>query len=314
MNKAKLDIQLAKISPAIEVMPGHDALLDNLKQVYPGLEFSCALSRGGWYRIGGVVDKGGERIADNLAAWVEQESAGDIAALLDQYAGAGYRATRLSGRTHYFVAPNGQGSADFVQLEVEEVREETDRLIGDPAWWPDTVEEFIDPVDYPRLEPTPVGRAHYLLRRITPIAAYLDKLSAKSESPLPIRRFLRDWEKSSAGEAGPLCHQWVFNLREYTDGYGEPMLQVRPMSTFTGELADLDPDASVRGVNLANLIHGFDRTLGYPMAWYFYLLTRKKVSPRVAEAIHNDLMGAYAYLPPRDIKVLNAWIDDPYAV
>jgi hypothetical protein len=50
------------------------------------------------------------------------------------------------------------------------------------------------------------------------------------------------------------------------------------------------------------------------MAWYFFMLTRKKVSPRIAEAIHNDMQGAYAYLAPRDLKVLNDWMAEPYNV
>ena len=315
MNNAELEVkQLTEISSLIEATPGHDVLLESLNQAFPGLDFTCALTRGGWYRVGGVVDFDGERIADNLTAWVEQESGGDIVTLLEKYAAGGYYATRLNGRTHYLVAPSGERAADFIQLEVEEVQEVLDRIIVDPEWQPDTLEEFIDPIDYPRQEPRPVGASRYLFRRITPVAAYLDKLAGTSESPLPIQRFLRDWETSSAGEASPLCFKWVLSLREYTDGYGEPRLQVHPMSTFTGELAELDPDASARGATLANLIHSFDRAVGYPMAWYFYMLTRKKVSPRIAEAIHNDLMGAYAYLPPRDLKVLNGWIDDPYTV
>lgn len=315
MNNAQLEVnQLSEISALIEATPGHDALLASLDQAFPGLHFSCVLSRGGWYRVGGVVTRDGKRVSDNLAAWAERESGGVIAALLEKYAAAGYCATRLNGRTHYLVAPNGTGPADFIQLEVEEVQEVIDRNVVDPSWMPDTLEEFIDPVDAPRLESTPIGGPRNLFRRITPMAAYLEKLASKSEAILPLQRFIRDWALSSAGEAGALCEKWVFNLREYTDGYGEPMLQVRPISTYQGDLAELDPDASVRGASLANLIHDFDRAVGYPMAWYFYLLTRKKVSPRIAEAIHNDLMGAYAYLPARDLKVLNAWIDAPYTV
>jgi hypothetical protein len=315
MNAAELVVnQLTEISALITAAEGRDALLQNLNQVSPDLQFSCALSRGGWYRIGGVVNAEGKRIADNLTTWAEQESDGDINALLDTYADTDFYATRLNGQTHYLVASSGPGAADFIQLEVEELQEELDRMIVDPDWQPDTVEEFVDPIDYPRLDPKPIGSPRYLFRCITPVAAYLDKLADGSESPLPIQRFFQDWENSSAGEAALLCHKWVLNLREYTDGYGEPVKQVHPISTYTETLAELDPDASVHGATLANLIHDFDRSVGYPMAWYFYLLTRKKVSPRAAEAIHNDLIGAYDYLPPRDLKILNAWIANPYTV
>jgi hypothetical protein len=315
MNAAELAVsQLTEISSLITAAQGREALLQNLNQVSPGLQFSSALSRGGWYRIGGVVNAEGKRIADNLANWAEQESAGDIVALLDKYADAEYYATRLNGQTHYLVAVTGPAAADFIQLEVEELQEELDRLIVDPAWQPDSVEEFVDPIDYPRQEPKAIGSPRYLFRRITPVAAYLDKLVDGSESTPAIQRFFQDWENSSAGEVSPLCHKWVLHLREYTDGYGEPVQQVRPISTYSDTLTELDPAACVHGATLANLIQDFDRRVGYPMAWYFYLLTRKKVSPRAAEAIHHDLQGAYDYLPPRDLRVLKAWIENPYTL
>ena len=56
------------------------------------------------------------------------------------------------------------------------------------------------------------------------------------------------------------------------------------------------------------------RRLGYPFAWFFHMLTDKRISQRLAEAVHADLMGAYAYLPGRDIKVLQDWYDRPYGV
>lgn len=315
MNTAEQAInQLTEISALVTQAQGREALLEKLNQVCPDSQFSCALNRGGWYRIGGVVDADNKRITDNLTSWVEQESDGDISALLDKYAAADYYITRLNGHTLYLVASTGQGVADFIQLEIEELQEVRDRMLVDPDWQPDSLEEFIDPVDYLRLEQQALGSPRYLFRRITPVAAYLDKLAKGSEARLSIQRFFQDWQNSSAGEAALLSHKWVLNLHEYTDGYGEPVKNVRPISTFNGILTELDPDASARGSVLANLMHDFDRTVGYPMAWYFYLLTRKKVSPRIAEAIHNDLMGAYAYLPPRDLKVLKAWIDNPYSL
>ena len=69
-----------------------------------------------------------------------------------------------------------------------------------------------------------------------------------------------------------------------------------------------------RGALLANRIHGFDRALGYPFAWYFPMLTSPKVSHRLAEAVHAAPMGAYAYLPARDPKVLRDWYEEPYGL
>jgi hypothetical protein len=69
-----------------------------------------------------------------------------------------------------------------------------------------------------------------------------------------------------------------------------------------------------RGAALANLIHGFDRHRGYHFAWYFHMLTQRRVSHKLAEAVHADLMGAFDYLPPKDIGVLRDWYDAPYSV
>jgi hypothetical protein len=91
-------------------------------------------------------------------------------------------------------------------------------------------------------------------------------------------------------------------------------MEAKPVSTCVDKLEELDPDNTMQGAELANAIHAFDHQVGYPMAWYFYLLTRKKVSPRIAEAIHNDMQGAYAYLPSRDLDILNDWVADPYSV
>ncbi len=307
-------IRLARTCARSMPATGHEILIRNLKRIAPGLSFQQVLTRGGWYRVGGVVNEQGRRVADNLVEWIERESAGDIHTLLNKCAETPYFATRLNGQTHYLVAVTGDRACDFVQLEVEEVQEVLDRALVEPETYPDDLEELIDPVHYTRMPFEPVASCRYLLRRVTPLASYLKNLTANLDTRVPVERFLEDWDRSSAGEPGRFCKHWILNLREYTDGYGEPVMQAQPVPTFSGELDELDPDASLYGADLANLIHDFDRAAGYPMAWYFHMLVCKKVSPRVAEAIHNDLTGAYDYLPARDVKVLRDWVATPYGV
>ena len=70
----------------------------------------------------------------------------------------------------------------------------------------------------------------------------------------------------------------------------------------------------IRGAKLANAIHGYDRRLGYPFAWYFMMLGQKAENYALADAVLADQMGAYDYLPARDLKVLRQWEQSPYGV
>ncbi|MEW7996397.1 MAG: hypothetical protein AB2825_18395, partial [Candidatus Thiodiazotropha endolucinida] len=68
------------------------------------------------------------------------------------------------------------------------------------------------------------------------------------------------------------------------------------------------------GAELANAVHGYDRVLGYPFAWYFMMLGSTASNYTLADAVLQDQMGAYDYLPKRDLKVLREWEAKPYGV
>lgn len=302
-------------SVCIEATPeaGNASLLHDLHNLLPDLTFDPVLMRSGWYRIGGVVDANGKRITDKLTAWVEEEAAGDALSLYNKYAHESFIATRLNGKTHYLVAQTGSRPQDFIQLEVEEVHEVLDRPLFEEDALPELVEEIIDPLEYVKIESKVISPSRYLFRRIIPIADYLDKLIDKEEiHKPPVIRFIADWEKSSAGESTVFSKHWVLNFREYTDGYGEPKFHAKPITTYVGEIPFIGGEDLPRGAELANLIHDFDRKIGYPMAWYFFMLSHKQISHQIADSIHKDLMGAYAYLPAKDVKVLQNWYDNSY--
>ena len=80
------------------VAAGTGELVKELARIIPQIFFREVLTRGGWYRLGGVIDAQGQRIADDLGAWVETELAardGDLAQLFNDYKASGYRAIRL---------------------------------------------------------------------------------------------------------------------------------------------------------------------------------------------------------------------------
>ena len=272
------------------------------------------LTRSGWHRLGGVVDGGYRRVAESIAQWVEQESGGEVEQLVSRYAGAGYFATRLRGQTHYLVFPKGGAAADFVQLEVEELQEVLDRYLIDPDWLPESLEEFIDPLDYPRVQPEPIGEPRFLFRRMTDMKALLaEEPEAPSDRDrAKLRRFLADWEQSSAGTAAPFCRHWVVALRETPASDGGQLLSARPVPT-AGALPTLAPYDGARGPKLANRIHRFDHEAGYPFAWYFHMLCGRLVPFELGEAVAADLAGDFAYLAPRDHQLLQEWRRRPYA-
>jgi hypothetical protein len=143
-QSTELALSLAKLC-ADQTPANLPAFVETLNTLSPGPVFHHALTRGGWYRPGGVVSADGERVADSIGEWAEREAEGDVLRLLARYADDGLLATRLDGQTHYFVARLGEGPAEFLQLEVEELREMVDRPLVNPGWIPDNLGEFLNP-------------------------------------------------------------------------------------------------------------------------------------------------------------------------
>ena len=235
-------------------------------------------------------------------------------ALIARFMDASYFATKLAGRTHYFTVPCSDNAKDFFQLEIEELQEVIDRALIDRDWYPDSLEEFLDPIDYPRLEPEPIGKPFYHFRRIIPVTDYMKKASKEDQALSNLNRFLHDWSYSSAREGGHFCNHWILIFREYMYGDGDCRLNARPVATFSDRLPDLPPGEKLQGTELAHAIHGYDRKLGYPFAWYFIMLSQKKTNHALAEAVLRDQIGAYDYLPVKDLKVIREWEKRPYGI
>jgi hypothetical protein len=311
VNEVELLAQLCSETNASE---GLASLQQKLNLMLPSLEFNWVLTRGHWHRLGGVVDAEYRSVSRNIVQWAEQESRGDVDELIARYTDRGCFATQLAGKTHFFTASCGERAEDFLQLEIEELQEVLDRPLVAKDWFPDSLEEFLDPLDYPRLEPEPVAAPYYQFRRITPIAKLVHETEQDNQSTVNLRRFFLDWNLSSAGEDGPFCQHWVVALREYMDSDGECRRTARPVCAFPGDLPELPPGDTLHGSKLANAIHHYDRLLGCPFAWYFIMLSSKAANYGLAQAVLRDQMGAYDYLPARDLKVLRQWEERPYGV
>jgi hypothetical protein len=293
--------------------PGHAMLLDALLRA-TGTDFALRLSRGGWYRPGRILDAAGQCVADDAMAWLEQAWADadeDPQAFAERHADSGLTVTRLDGSTHYFVAPNGPGAADFLQLEVEELRERVSHRFDAAAPAPDSVEAMIAPAREARSLRPSDGTSHYGFRRITDIARITAALAAQPGSAPPVLRFLAEWDASSSGRQRRFCDHWVLALSDHPDRYGQPRRAARPVPTHAPHWSGADGAA---GLALAQHLHDFNRDAGYRAAWYFHLVCGHRVPRSVAPAVFADLQDGMAYLPERDVELLKAWMREPYSL
>lgn len=309
------------LSPAIvetcartPVSAGPTALAKAIGNELDDWKFRHAFSRGGWYRLGGIIDGNGERVSDSIETWIESEldaRDGDLGQLHDDHAGQALYATRLVGQTHYLTAIAGDGHDAFLQIEIEDLQEmRAHRLF---AQEPASIEEVIDP-RHGGETLVPLGLPFYALRRIQHVGVLLKRMREQAPEPAPIQRMLEDWDKSSAGHTSAYCNHWVIATREHLDRYHQPVFRAQPIATLAGEVPEFEATPGTRGLKLQEALTHFDRAVGYPMAWYFHLLTTKAVPHWVAQAVTEDALDGFAYLPPRDLDVVRGWLHRPYAV
>lgn len=316
VKPGNLNLAVSEMCVRVPVSAGAAGLASELASIAPHLSFRDVLTRGGWYRLGGVVDKEGTPIADDLAQWAEDQLAAhgdDIHAFVDDYAGSGLRATRLMGKTHYLVATTGELSAEFLQIEIEELQEAVSHELftGDE---PSTLEELIDaPRDVAGKSATVLLNAPFFsLRRIINVAEFLKRMASQKPEAQPIHRFFDAWQSSSAGNTTQLSNHWVVAVREYQDSFRQPILQATPVAALNGLPPKFESAYGARGLALNAALQRFDRQAGYPMAWFFHMLTTKSVPHAVASAVIDDVQNNFHYLPERDVKVIKGWLHRPY--
>lgn len=294
--------------------PHHAGLLQAAARSFPGHAFRLALSRGGWYRPGGVLQANGQRVASDLEAWAEAQLAelgGDFDALFERHGGADLVATRVSGRTHFFVAPYGPAPADFLQLEVDELHEVIDRrLFGDAP--PADLQELVDPVARTALEAHPVAPPYYRFRRLLDMRHVVARLPATADELHPLARFLVEWTHSQARASQHFCEHWVIDLRAQHDRYGNALLPASPVSLRARALKPFPWNAAVRGADAATQLKAFDRAAGYPGAWYFHLVAGGLTPRDIAGALAEDLDADYRYVREPDATLLREWLREPY--
>jgi len=305
---SRLDGAVAKAPPK----PGHGVLVQALGEVFPDLEWQLVLSRKGWHRVGGVVDEHGNRVSDNLVLWIEEQGGDDLMDLFVRYENDGLLATKLCGATHYLTAKTGGNPWDYVQVEVDELREVTDRFLFNPDNAPDAAEDLLSPEDPLRVDPTALRPAFYTLRKAWDVSeAYARMASGSYADSLLTLRFFADWSASSAAGRDFYRH-FVLRMNNYKDRFGEMRLQATPLSTYVETMPPL-PGPGERGLELSRFLSAFDRAAGYPMAWYFCMVSGLDDDLQgIAHAVFEDVSGAYDYLPECDVELLQKWVEELY--
>lgn len=296
------------------VSAGQGGLLKALAQALPEWKFRHAIARGGWYRLGGVVDAEGNRISDNLEIWAEEalaSCADDMQMLAEDNESRILYATRQVGQTHYLTAAVSHGVYDFLQLEIEELQEMRGHRLFANA--PGSLEELVDPRGGNEAL-SPIGLPVYKLRRIQHIGDFLARMLVQKPEPAPIHRMLDDWVNCSAGNTTRFSNHWVIATREHLDRYRQPVFRAQPIATLSGEAPDFEAAAGINGLKLQEALNQFDRSVGYPMAWYFHMLTSKAVPHWVAQTTVEDALTGFAYLPQRDVDLVRSWLHRPYAL
>jgi len=305
---SKLDQRILQSRPN----PGHGALREVLNTTCPDLEWHLVHSRKGWHRIGGVIDKNGDRIADNLQIWIEEESKGDLLDLFLRFEDKDLLATKICGTTHYLTASTGPKPWDFVQIEVDELHEVSDRHLFDPDSPPDEIEDVLSPENPTRVEPMHLSRATYQLRKCWDVSdAHKRMTTASSADSLLILRFFDEWTLSRANSKS-FCHYFVLHMVNFVDRFGEQRLQATPISVVKEGLPPL-PSFADRGVDLSRFLNEFDRAVGCPFAWYFCMVSGVDDGLQgVARAAVEDNIGPYNYLPDGDCAIVQNWVKDSY--
>ncbi len=297
--------------------PHHASLLAVAARLIPDCPCRFALTRGGWYRSGGILRADGARVSDSLEDWVIRELAecdDDLAEFMDRHAESELIATRHTGRTHYFVASYGSEPAAFLQMEVEELQEVLDRRLWDAASPPADAQELIDPIKPAGVPAQPVGAPRYRFRRLTDMRNVVARLQSPVGSLPALTRFMREWANSRGGTAAHFSEHWIVALREHHDRYNNVVLTAVPVSRHARELKPFHWDSGAHGLDVAAQLRAFDRAAGYPGAWYFHLVAGSLTPREMASIISQDLDSGFGYLSDAETALLRGWLRDPYSV
>ncbi|MGZ4999896.1 MAG: hypothetical protein ACXV7F_06315, partial [Methylomonas sp.] len=310
MTEFRLDLAGQAITECCKkIIPGQsdELLVSKLQSLIPDYPLHLASIGEDWYRLGGVVDMDGNRIANDLIEWVERtylECGQNLQVLIDHAVERKLIATKQTGRTLCLVVETGSRAEDFTLIEIDKTQEVSDRMLVDEGNPPEDLEEFIDPLQPFCIESYCFGHSRYTYRRKTDVALFMEVINERHADEHPVQRFMNDWNRSSAGRNCRMSSDWIIRPYRHTGRFGEQIVNAEIVNIQQHNLPHLQDFAGKKGSALSNVLGRFDRQAGYPFAWFFYMLKGKLVSTHSAESVYKDISGDFAYLPERDAAVL----------
>lgn len=302
------------------IIPGQtdEVLLKQLQALVPGHTVRLALAGEEWYKLGGVVDMAGNRIAKDITEWAERtfiECGQNLQTLIAYALEQNLIATKRTGKTLYFVVQTGNSAEDFTLIEIDKIHEVSDRMLINEAHPPEDVEDLIDPLHPLCIESFSLGHSRYIYRRKTDVRLFMEVINERyqvNQGKHPVQRFMDDWNRSSAGQKAAMSTDWIIRPYRHTGRYGEQIVNVEIVNIHANNLPHMEDFTGKKGDTLSNLLTRFDRQAGYPFAWFFYMLKGRNVAPHCAEGVYRDISNDYAYLPKRDMEVIKEWVKQPY--
>ena len=295
--------------------PHHASLLAVTARLIPDCSCRFALTRGGWYRPGGLIGTEGERVTDTLEDWLTQTLGAcddDWGTWHDRYGNPDLLVTRHTGKTHFFVAPYGPGPMEYLQMEVEEIQEVLDRRLWTSTWPPEDLLDLLDPVVPEPVPAQAAGAPRYHFRRLIDLNQVVARLDT-GHPPLPtLLRFMREWAASLAQTH--FSAHWIISLREHHDRYRNLTLSASPVSLQARQLKSFQWNTDLHGLDAATQLHAFDRAAGYAGAWYFHLVAGGLTPRALAFALQRDLDAGYHYLSDIHTALLQGWLKTPYSL
>ena len=222
--------QLAKICKHTLPGPNDELLLSKLQSLNPDYPVRLAKTGEEWYRLGGIVDMEGNRIAGNLIEWTERtyiECGKNLQTLIDHAREQKLIATRQTGNTLHFVVQTGSKAQQFIQIDIDKTHEISDRLLVNERNLPEDLEEFIDPLEPECIETFCIGTSRYSYRRKTDVAIFMDEINKYHVEEHPVQRFIDDWNRSSALQKAVLSDDWIVRPFRHTGRFGEQLLTLK---------------------------------------------------------------------------------------
>ena len=298
---------------------GDDAqLLATLQALNPDYPMRLVTTGEEWYRLGGIVDSAGNRIANDVIEWTERtyiECGKNLQILIDYARQQQFIATRQIGNTLHVVVQTGSQAEDFVQIDVDKTHEVADRLVVSSSTPPDDLEEVIDPLVPEAIDSFFIGSAKYVYRRKTDVAVFMTEINKYHLQEHPVQRFMDDWNRSSAGQHAVFSEHWIVRPYQHTGRFGEQIINVEIMNAPHKHVPQLRREGGgKKGLALQTLLRRFDNQVGVSFAWFFYMVKGKHIAEQNGLAVFQDINSDFSYLPERDVDVLNDWVNTPYNV